>query len=74
MMIRTRAARLTLAACTAAALGFGAAQALAAPSGDAGGAAVCRPGDCSRACKASGADGGKCTGGMCVCYIGPVEP
>jgi hypothetical protein len=29
----------------------------------------CRQGECNRACKASGYDGGDCVQGDCVCFI-----
>ena len=65
--------RMAMGATLAAALGFGAAQALAAPRASVGDAArACKPGDCSRQCKAAGYDGGSCAGGLCECFIGPV--
>ena len=66
-----RARRLSLAALTTAALGFGTSQALAAPSADAGGARVCNPEVCSRVCRAiPGSIGGFCgSDGSCNCYI-----
>ena len=58
----------------AAALGFGAAQALAAPRGMVvAGERACSQGQCSRQCKAAGYDGGNCAGGLCSCFIGPVQ-
>ena len=69
-MIRARTARFTLAACTAAALVFGGAQALAAPAAPSQ-ERVCSNRECKAYCAAKGADGG-CVGGMCVCRI-PVE-
>ncbi|HEX6748966.1 MAG TPA: hypothetical protein VF092_16835 [Longimicrobium sp.] len=70
----TKVRRALACGAIAAALGFGGAQALAAP-----GAAVvagerqCNQGQCSRQCKAAGYDGGNCAGGMCSCFIGPIQ-
>jgi hypothetical protein len=57
---------------TAAALGFGGAQAMAAPSGTVDGGAVCNPEVCNRVCQSiPGSIGGFCTSdGSCQCYIG----
>jgi uncharacterized membrane protein len=65
-----RVRRLSLAALTVAALGFGTSQALAAPSADAD-ARVCNPQACNRICQAiPGSIGGFCTSdGSCQCYI-----
>jgi hypothetical protein len=59
-------------AATAAALGFGGTQALAAPAPAAEGARVCNPTVCNRICQAiPGSIGGFCTpDGGCSCYIG----
>ncbi len=66
-----RARRLSLAALTVGALGFGTTQALASPAADAGDARVCNPQVCNRICQAiPGSIGGFCTsGGSCQCYI-----
>lgn len=58
-------------AATAAALGFGSAQAFATPS-LADGAKVCNPQVCNRICQTiPGSIGGFCTpDGGCSCYIG----
>lgn len=57
---------------TAAALGFGGAQAVAAPAPAAEAAKVCDPQVCNRVCQAiPGSIGGFCTSdGSCQCYIG----
>lgn len=58
-------------AAVAAALGFGATQALAAPAADAGAQQVCNAQLCNRICQAIGTIGGTCTpDGSCVCYLG----
>ena len=66
-----RARRLTLAALTVGALGFGTSQALAAPSAEAADAKVCNAQVCNRICQAiPGSIGGFCTSsGSCQCYI-----
>jgi hypothetical protein len=66
-----RARRLSLAALTAGALGFGTTQALASPAADAD-ARVCNPTVCNRICQAiPGSIGGFCgSDGSCNCYIG----
>ncbi|HEX2210243.1 MAG TPA: hypothetical protein VHG93_21380 [Longimicrobium sp.] len=53
------------------ALGFGSAQAMAAPGASASGAQVCNPQVCNRICQAiPGSIGGFCTSdGSCQCYI-----
>jgi len=61
-----------MAALVAAALGFGTAQAVAATAPPDGAARACKPGECSRQCRAAGYDGGSCAGGLCECFIGPV--
>jgi hypothetical protein len=53
---------------TAAALGFGGAQAFASP-GAAEAERACSGGQCNRDCRARGADGGFCDQGGCICYI-----
>lgn len=60
--------RWTLAGAAMLALGFGAAQALAAPA-TADGAAVCYPEKCRASCKLQGQTGGACFEGQCFCYI-----
>lgn len=54
---------------TAAALGFGAAQAFASPGAAAEAERACSGGQCNRDCRARGADGGFCDQGGCICYI-----
>jgi hypothetical protein len=54
---------------TAAALGFGGAQAFAQPGAAADAERACSSGQCNRDCKAGGADGGFCEQGGCICYI-----
>lgn len=69
-----RARAFLLGGCVAAALAFGAGQALAVPRATvAAGARQCTQGQCSRQCKAAGYDGGNCAGGLCSCFIGPVR-
>jgi hypothetical protein len=65
-----RTGRLSLAALTAVALGFGGAQAVASPA--TAEARVCNPQVCNRVCQAiPGSIGGFCTAdGSCQCYIG----
>jgi hypothetical protein len=58
----------TLSAALAAALGTGAAAALARPA-DAQEPGSCNSGQCRRNCVAAGADGGSCVGGSCICFI-----
>jgi hypothetical protein len=65
----SRRSRTLFTATMIAALGFGATQALASPGAPADDARACNPGQCSRDCKARGADGGRCVGGSCVCFI-----
>jgi hypothetical protein len=59
-------------AATVAALGFGGAQAMAAPATAVDAAQVCRPEICNRICQTiPGSIGGFCTpDGGCSCYIG----
>ena len=52
----------------AAGLGFGGAQAFAAPAA-AGAALACTPAQCDQDCKARRFDGGVCALGDCVCYV-----
>ena len=67
--------RWTLAAAVAASLGFGAAQAMAAPSAPAAGARHCDPARCDANCKKSlPGSTGVCVGGtrgFCDCLLGP---
>lgn len=59
-----------LAAGVAGALGFGGAQAVAAPAAPGKGEAVCNARLCNRICQSVGTIGGTCTpDGSCVCYI-----
>lgn len=71
-MMRTSntARRWVFGAGVMAALGFGAAQAVAAPVAEEG--RVCNPQVCNRICQAiPGSIGGFCTSdGSCQCYIG----
>ena len=61
--------RLTFGAAVAAALGFGATQALAAPPGpNAGRDRVC-PEDCDAYCISIGGSGGSCVGHFCRCFL-----
>jgi hypothetical protein len=64
--------RWVFGAGTVAALGFGGAQAVAAPAPAAEQAKVCNAQACNRICQAiPGSIGGFCTSdGSCVCYIG----
>ena len=55
------------AAAVAAALGFGGAQALAAPAEAT--VRACKQRECNLQCIASGATGGRCVGDACACYI-----
>lgn len=67
-----RMRRWVFGAGTVAALGFGGAQAMAAPAAADGEARVCNPQVCNRVCQAiPGSIGGFCTSdGSCQCYIG----
>jgi hypothetical protein len=56
-----------LALATAAALGFGGAQAFAAPA-EAAGAARCADYTCNSRCVNLGYAGGNCVGASCVCW------
>jgi hypothetical protein len=71
MMMRNAITRLTLAAVTAASLGFGATQALAAPAAAAGDAArACKPDSCDRYCRERlGGIRGECSNGQCLCLF-----
>ncbi|HEU4883867.1 MAG TPA: hypothetical protein VFT45_16525 [Longimicrobium sp.] len=67
--VRHHARRGIFALATAAALGFGAAQAFAAPA-QAAGAWACTNAQCNLDCKARGYDGGICAGSWgCACWI-----
>jgi hypothetical protein len=70
-MVRdTLAARWLFTTMVAAALAFGARQAVAAPAGTDERAQVCNARLCDRICRAIGAFGGTCTpDGSCVCFI-----
>ena len=53
----------------AAALGFGGAQAVAAPAAAHDEARACSPAGCDRSCKAQGGISGRCTdAGLCACF------
>lgn len=66
--LSSHASRWMIAAASVAALGFGAAQALAAPAqGD--DARVCQAGPCRKDCIAQGDSGGICIDGQCICFI-----
>ena len=71
-MAMQRTWRLSLAALTVGALGFGGSQALAAPAPATDARGVCDPQICNRICQAiPGSIGGFCTSnGSCVCYVG----
>jgi len=62
-----RARRWAVAASVAAALGFGAAGALARPAEPAAGA-VCGEYSCEQSCKRRGYVSGDCVNGACVCW------
>ena len=65
-----RARAFLLSACVAAALGFGASQALAGPALPRDAARQCNPRLCDRLCRAIGAFSGQCTqGGGCACAL-----
>ena len=66
--ITTVVRRTAAAALVALSLGFGAAQALAAPRGP-DEARACNPGGCDRACRAQGAIEGRCNNGLCLCLF-----
>lgn len=68
-----RPTRWTLSLALAAALGFGAAQALAAPSAADAGAQRCDPVRCNERCQKSGSNLiGRCLGDICQCYVTPL--
>lgn len=54
----------------AAALGFGAAQALAKPAEP--GVAACDNATCNQTCKRAGFLGGVCVNGFCACALPPI--
>jgi hypothetical protein len=60
----TRTVRWVTAAALGGALGFGGAQALAAPSQP-----ECIPGQCNVSCRAQGAARGQCVDGQCACLF-----
>jgi hypothetical protein len=66
-MINVR--RGVFAVLTAAALGFGGAQAFAAPAAAQDSMRACSAGACSRDCRRAGADGGFCDQGACICLF-----
>jgi hypothetical protein len=71
-MRRTRTVRRwAFGAGMAAALGFGGAQALAAPADAARDEArACNPTGCNRSCQAQGGISGRCTdAGLCACFF-----
>jgi hypothetical protein len=62
--------RWVFGAGTAAVLGFGGAQALAAPAPASTGEKVCNGRLCNRICQSLGSIGGVCNpDGFCVCYL-----
>lgn len=66
----TTVRRCVLGAGTAMALGFGGAQALAAPAPASAGERVCNARLCDRLCQSLGSIGGVCNpDGFCVCYL-----
>jgi hypothetical protein len=67
-MIRRHATRLVLAACTASALAFGAAQALAAPAPAVPGERVCSDYSCNLSCQRKYGTPGSCYYGVCTCW------
>jgi hypothetical protein len=65
-----RARRMAFAAAFTAALGFGAAQAVAQPDRARDEAKACSDSVCARICRTAGFPGGFCnTGGGCSCYL-----
>jgi hypothetical protein len=69
-MIERRMHRGLFAAATAAALGFGGAQAFASPAAASADAMrACSSGQCGRDCRRAGYDGGFCDQGGCICII-----
>lgn len=70
--MRTTAIRMMLCAAVAAALGFGARQAIAAPGPDLGPGGACNEQTCDYWCVTQmGANYGFCLSGNCVCRSGP---
>ena len=72
MRTTTRAVRRwVFGAGMAAALGFGGAQAMAAPADTARGEArACNPTGCNQSCRAQGGISGRCTdAGLCACFF-----
>jgi hypothetical protein len=70
-MIRIRTSRLVFAATVATALGFGSAQAVAAPPEDRSGSEkqVCAAAACNTLCtEGLGFACGKCVNGRCMCF------
>ena len=69
--MKTRAMRRwVLGAGTVAALGFGGAQAFAAPAAAGAGEKVCNGRLCDRICQSLGSIGGVCNeDGFCVCFL-----
>ena len=62
--------RMVFAATVAAALGFGATQALATPAAAKDSARVCQDQFCAQLCSSLGFRGGFCnSGGGCSCYL-----
>jgi len=67
-MMKNTITRWTLAAVTAASLGFGATQAVAAPAGE-DAARACNPSGCNASCRAQGGIEGRCSNGQCLCLF-----
>jgi hypothetical protein len=61
--------RITFGAAVAAALGFGATQAMAAPSGSDPARDRACPEDCDAYCISIGGTGGSCVGKVCRCFF-----
>lgn len=61
--------RWVASAVVAAALGFGATQALAAPGTGREGPPQCQPRGCDISCRAMGATRGECREGQCLCVF-----
>jgi len=65
-----RARRMAFAVAVTAAMGFGAAQALAQPNPARDDVRACSDSLCARVCSAAGFHGGFCnSGGGCSCYL-----
>jgi hypothetical protein len=62
-----RSSRWIVSAAFAAALGFGAVEAAAAPAPPQAPARQCNNGDCKALCKFDGARSGTCGGDQCIC-------